>query len=228
MNAVTRSSTSRCSGVASTASSPAPSPCPRTTLTSSPTAPDRRRRSAAGSVSMASVSALTSSCMCWRSHGTAVNCTRWVTSCRQTHSRKSPRVDLELPLDGDEVRGDEQQLSARPVEELELAEHLAGQEAEHDADLHAGEPAADAARPTRPTGLSAASLSTSGVDDRAHPAGVGVDPGRTVDHAGDRGDRGLDESGSARRRGRRRGRSPGTARRPRRRPRCGRPWAAAD
>ena len=43
------------------------------------------------------------------------------------------RVDLELPLDGDQVRRDEQQLAAGPVEELELAEHLAGQEAEHGA-----------------------------------------------------------------------------------------------
>ena len=115
-------------------------------MTSSPTAPDSRRRSAAGSVSIASVSASTSSSMCWRSHGTAVNCTRWVTSCRHTHSRKSRRVDLELALDGDEVGRDQQQLPAGPVEELELAEHLAGQEAEHETDLHAGEPAADRPR----------------------------------------------------------------------------------
>src|SRR6266496_6868647 len=89
MNAVTRSITTRCSGVASADIRPAPSPWPRTTLTSSPSAARVRSRSAAGSVSMLSESAATSSSMCWRSHGIAVNCTRCVTSCTHTHSRKS-------------------------------------------------------------------------------------------------------------------------------------------
>ena len=116
---------------------------PRTTLTSSPTAPDRRRRSSAGSVSMVALSASTSSSMCWRSHGTAVNCTRCVTSCRHTHSRKSCGSTLSWRSTATRFGRDEQQLAAGPVEELELAEHLARQEAEDDADLHAGEPAAD-------------------------------------------------------------------------------------
>ncbi len=53
------------------------------------------------------------------------------------------RIDAELPLDAHHVRRDEQQLAVALVEELELPEHLAGQEAEHRARLHAGDPPAD-------------------------------------------------------------------------------------
>ena len=68
--------------------------------------------------------------MCWRSHGTALNCTRWVTSCRHTHSRKSDGSTLQLALYSNDVRRDQQELAPRLIEELELAQHLAGQEPE--------------------------------------------------------------------------------------------------
>ena len=91
------------------------------------------------------------------------------------------RVDLELPLDGDDVRRDQQQLAARTVEELELAEHLAGQEAEHDADLHAGEPAADALGDPADRVVASASLSTSGVMTvRMPPAFASIQAGRSM------------------------------------------------
>ena len=90
------------------------------------------------------------------------------------------RVDLELALDADQVRRDEQQLAAGTVEELELPEHLAGQEAEDETDLHAGQPAADAFA-IRPTGFSAASLSTSGVSSvRMPPAFASIQAARSM------------------------------------------------
>ena len=89
MKPVTRSITSRVSGEASAASRPLPSPPPRAALASSDTTPLSRSKITSGSRSRASVSAWISSSMCWRIQGTAVNCTRWVTSCTHTHSRKS-------------------------------------------------------------------------------------------------------------------------------------------
>ena len=68
-----------------------------------------------------------------RIQGTAVNCTRWVSSCRHTQSRKSWGSTCELALDLDDVRRDEQQPPGRArrlVERVELAEHLAAHEPE--------------------------------------------------------------------------------------------------
>ena len=52
-------------------------------------------------------------------------------------------VDLELTLDLDDVRRDEQQPpggALRLVERVELAEHLAAHEPEHQAELGTGHP----------------------------------------------------------------------------------------
>ena len=53
------------------------------------------------------------------------------------------RVGAELALDVDDVGGHEQQPAVGGVERVELAQHLAGQEAEQPADLDAGDPRAD-------------------------------------------------------------------------------------
>ena len=104
------------------------------------------------------------------------------------------RVDAQLPLDPDDVRRDQQQLAAGPVEELELAQHLAGQEAEHHADLHTGHPAADR------FGHPADRVGGGEPVDRAESSrcacrGVDVDPGGPVDDPGERRDRRLDQAG---------------------------------
>ncbi len=49
-------------------------------------------------------------------------------------------VDAELALDVDDVGGDQEQPAVGGVERVELAEHLAGQEAEETTDLEAGDP----------------------------------------------------------------------------------------
>ena len=75
-----------CSGVPSTSSREPFSPSgPPRTASESRLSPSSRRR--VGSICSASFSIWPKR---WsRIHGTAVNCTRWVSSCRQTHSRKS-------------------------------------------------------------------------------------------------------------------------------------------
>ena len=62
---------------------------PRTMRTSSPRPSETNRLTALASSSVASTNSPMRDRMWSRSHGTAVNCTRWVSSCRHTQSRKS-------------------------------------------------------------------------------------------------------------------------------------------
>ena len=77
-----------------------------------------------------------------RSHGTAVNCTRWVSSCMPPRAG-SRAVDAHLALGRHDVRRDEQQRRAAAGREVVLPEHLAGHEREEGADLGAGDLAAE-------------------------------------------------------------------------------------
>ena len=82
---------------------------------------------------MSVASVRTRSIMWSRSHGTAVNCTRWVSSCMQTQSRKSAGSTPELALDLHEVGRDEHQLGRAAGGEVVLPEDLAGHEGEQGA-----------------------------------------------------------------------------------------------
>ncbi len=118
----------------------------------------------------------TSSRKCWRSHGTAVNCVRWVTSCRQTQSRKSLGSTSSLPLGLDDVRRDQQQLAGGAGEHLVLAEHLAGQVGEDGAGLHAGRLGADQPGDAVRRCRAARCCSISGVDHLLEPGDVARRP----------------------------------------------------
>ncbi len=87
MMAVRRAISSRCWGVVTRSDSPLPPS--RTASGRLRTTIDRREASWSGSGTRSTLSARVRSSMCSRSHGTAVNCTRWVSSCRHTHWRKS-------------------------------------------------------------------------------------------------------------------------------------------
>ena len=130
MNAVMRSSIARCSGVATTAISPEPSPWPRTTFTSSPTAVGQPlpQHGRVGVDGVGERRDLVEHVLAQPRHGGELHAVGDLVQADP--EPEVARVDLELPLDGDQVRRDQQQLAARPVEELELAEHLAGQEAD--------------------------------------------------------------------------------------------------
>ena len=96
------------------------------------------------------------------------------------------RVGLELALDVHDVRRDQQQPAVGGVERVELAEHLRGEEAEHAADLGAGEPGADrGGEPGRRLLLGQL------VDDRREQGrervGVRLHPGGPVDDQDRRG-----------------------------------------
>ena len=89
MIAVSRSRTAFCAGVCTRSRTDARLSGLRTESASAAT--PRRSRSTICSVPAwaASTNARTSPRKCVRSHGTAVNWVRWVTSCRHTQSRKS-------------------------------------------------------------------------------------------------------------------------------------------
>ena len=125
-----------------------------------------------------------------RSHGTAVNCMRWVSSCRHDPEPEVVRVDAQLALGRDDVRRDQQQPAGRAVggvgavrrEELVLAEHLGREEGQQRAGLHAGDPRADrvgdgaAGVPLLP-----AIFSTSGSSTARKPATLAwIQPGRSM------------------------------------------------
>ena len=97
-------------GRAENRSSRLTSPSPRTSV-ADPLEPvaDHRGELATGRGRSAPTSFSISPWMWSRIQGTAVNCTRWVSSCRQTQSRKSVRVDAELALDVHDVGRDQQQ-----------------------------------------------------------------------------------------------------------------------
>ena len=79
------SSTARCSGPCSSSTTASESPFDSFSVRKS-----SGSRSRLGRLSPASESSRdTSSAKYDRSHGTAVNCSRWVASCRHTHSPKS-------------------------------------------------------------------------------------------------------------------------------------------
>ena len=95
------------------------------------------------------------------------------------------RVGLELALGVHDVRRDEEQpadstASGLPGERVELAEHLAGEEAEQGADLEPGDPGADrlgrARRRGAATAAPAGELVDDRVDERGEGVGVGLDP----------------------------------------------------
>ena len=191
MTACTRSSTSRWAGVC-TSSSRLPSPADRVRR-SRRSASRSRCQSADGSRSLAATNAASSPWTWSRSQGWAVNWIRWVSSCRQTQSRKSCGSTPSACSDGHDVGGDQQQpargagaVGAGRDEELVLAEDPAGQVGQQRPDLHAGHAAAD--RPGHAGGQAAAR------GDRAHdrrhhlPEGrdVAPHPGRPVHHGGRR------------------------------------------
>ena len=78
--------------------------------------PRSRSASACGSTSTRPGSrAISPTQVLGRSQGTAVNCTRWVSSCRHTHSRKSCGSTSSSRSTCDDVRGDEQQPAGCPA-----------------------------------------------------------------------------------------------------------------
>ena len=94
--------------------------------------------------------------------------------------------------------GRDQQQPAAGAEDLVLPEHPAGQEGEHAAGLHAGDPRADRGR--HRAGAAALLLGErvdQRVEQRGHAVGVGVDPARPV-HDRDLGRRAAGHAGAAR------------------------------
>ena len=181
ISAVSRSSTARCAGVCTRSSTDARLSGLR--VASARVATPRRTRSNIWSWSScdASTKACTSPRKWPRSHGTAVNWVRWVTSCRQTQSRKSRGSALEPALGLDDVRRDEQQLARVGGEDLVLAEHPAGQVGEHGAGLDAGEPGADGGADRARVLAAGEPLGERG-DDLAQAGDVGRGPVLAVDH----------------------------------------------
>src|SRR5262249_59979058 len=104
------------------------------------------------------------------------------------------RVDAQLPLDRDQVRGHQHQLPVRPVEELELAQHLAGEEAQYGTGLNSGDSSADRLRYSADLVVGGETLDQRR-HDGAQPGGVHVYPALAVDDARERGDRRFDQTG---------------------------------
>ena len=108
------------------------------------------------------------------------------------------RVGVQLALDVHDVGRHEQQpplLAGLLVEGVELAEHLRAEEAEHRAELDAGDPRADRLghRPGR--ALLLLQLVDQRRDHRGEAVGVGLDPARTVDDQHGRGALAGDQAG---------------------------------
>ena len=97
------------------------------------------------------------------------------------------RVDVELALDGDDVRRHQQQPTARltvdPREErVELAEHLRREIAEQCAHLDAGHPGPDPGHRGVALLQLVGGLGVQRGEDLAETVQVGLDPARPVDH----------------------------------------------
>ncbi len=111
-----------------------------------------------------------------------MNWTRWVSSCRQTQSRKSRRLDGELALDLDDVRRDEEQPARALAERVVLAEHAPGEEPEQAADLRAVTllPTAETAVEGRRSRRANASVTTGASRARKASAFARAQPGRST------------------------------------------------
>ena len=96
------------------------------------------------------------------------------------------RVDAELALDVHDVGRDQQQPAGRRVERVELAEHLAGEEAEQPADLGAGDPGADrVGEPATARFLPDAACRRSGASTVAKPSAFAcTQPARSTTRTG--------------------------------------------
>ena len=99
------------------------------------------------------------------------------------------RIHSELTLDGDDVRGDQEQAAARLTvgpsagkEGVELTEHLRRQVAEQRSDLDAGDPRTDAGHRRIAVLQLLGDLVVERVEDLPEPVEVGLDPARAVDH----------------------------------------------
>ena len=121
--------------------------------------------------------------------GTAVNCTRWVSSCRQTQSRKSCG-SASSSRSACTMFGATS--SSRPCSPgaswngSNWPEHLGAEEAEHRAELDAGDPRPDRlgqrrrARPSSPAACRSAARSRS----RSRRRWPGSSPGRSTTSTG--------------------------------------------
>ena len=132
----------RCSGVVMIEISAVPSPLPRTTFTSSPMPSLNRLRSAAGSVSMASVSAvhLVEQVLPQPGHRGELNTVGDLVQADP--EAEVPRVDAELRSTLTTFGATSSSWPPGAIEEVELAEHLAGEKTDDHADLRAGHLAA--------------------------------------------------------------------------------------